>query len=100
MAVVVMESLSLGFLLLTLVVAYSMVKAIQRLFFHPLSQIPGPWYAAVSTLYEFWWDCPKSGKYFLKIEEMHEKYGTSWCSLPSSISLGTKAGVSNPINIG
>ncbi|KAH7139150.1 putative cytochrome P450 [Dendryphion nanum] len=50
-------------------------KAGYRLFLHPLSKIPGPWYAAVSSFYEFWHDCIKEGRYFVKIEEMHEKYG-------------------------
>lgn len=54
---------------------FAIFKAIQRLWFHPLAKVPGPWYAAVSTLYEFWWDGPKAGRYWVKIEEMHKKYG-------------------------
>lgn len=69
-------------------VLYAAYKIIQRLFFHPLAKVPGPWYAAVSTLYEFYWDCPRSGKYFKKIEEMHKKYGN--CLSPYTISSFTR----------
>ncbi|KAF2873642.1 putative benzoate 4-monooxygenase cytochrome P450 [Massariosphaeria phaeospora] len=69
------QSLNLVKLALYSIILYAIYKVIQRLFFHPLSRVPGPWYAAVSTLYEFWWDGPKEGKYMFKIEEMHEKYG-------------------------
>ncbi|KAF2113058.1 putative benzoate 4-monooxygenase cytochrome P450 [Lophiotrema nucula] len=51
------------------------LKAIQRLWFHPLAKVPGPWYAAISSFYEFWWDCPQAGRYWVKIEEMHKNYG-------------------------
>ena len=36
---------------ISLVVAYNVLRAIYNLFFHPLSAIPGPWYAAVSNLW-------------------------------------------------
>jgi hypothetical protein len=62
-------------LFLGVIILYVFHKAIHRLFFHPLAKVPGPWYAAISTLYEFWWDAPKSGQYMFRIEEMHKKYG-------------------------
>jgi hypothetical protein len=61
--------------LIATLVLYVLYKVVYRLFFHPLSNVPGPWYAAISTFYEFWWDAPKSGRYMFKIEEMHKKYG-------------------------
>ena len=61
--------------LIATVVFYVLYKVVYRLFFHPLSNVPGPWYAAISTFYEFWWDAPKSGQYMFRIEEMHKKYG-------------------------
>lgn len=48
---------------------------IYRLNFHPLSNIPGPKLAAVSRLYEFYYQCVKGAKYAFRIEEMHEQYG-------------------------
>ncbi|KAF2269195.1 putative cytochrome P450 [Lojkania enalia] len=62
-------------LLSTGIVLYAVFLVIYRLFFHPLSDVPGPWYAAISTFYEFWWDCLESGRYWTKIREMHQKYG-------------------------
>ena len=70
-------------LLLDAAIFYVVYKVVQRLFFHPLAKVPGPWYAAISTIYEFWWDCPKQGKYMFKIEDMHKKYGTFLIVLPA-----------------
>ncbi|KAF2190227.1 putative cytochrome P450 [Zopfia rhizophila CBS 207.26] len=59
----------------TLALCYVFVKAIYGLFFHQLSSIPGPRIAALTSWYEFWWNCPKKGRYMFKIEEMHQQYG-------------------------
>jgi hypothetical protein len=48
-----------------------------RLFFHPLSKIPGPKLAAISRLYDFYYDCIRGGKFVFKIEELHKQYGES-----------------------
>ena len=48
---------------------------VYRLFFHPLSRIPGPKIAAVSRLYDFYYDCILGGKFVFKIEELHKQYG-------------------------
>lgn len=67
---------SLG-LLAALTLVYIVFRTIYRLFFHSLSHIPGPWYAAVSSLYEFYWDCIQNGRYYHRIDEMHERYGNN-----------------------
>ena len=46
-----------------------------RLFFHPLSKIPGPKLAAISRIYDFYYDCILGGKFVFKIEELHKEYG-------------------------
>ena len=48
---------------------------IYRLFFHPLSNIPGPKLAALSRLYDFYYDCILRGKFSFKIEDLHQIYG-------------------------
>jgi hypothetical protein len=48
---------------------------VYRLFLHPLSKIPGPKLAAVSRLYDFYYDCILGGQFAFKIEELHQKYG-------------------------
>ena len=46
-----------------------------RLYFSPLSHIPGPPLAAVTILYEFYFECILGGKYGLEIQKMHDRYG-------------------------
>ncbi|KAJ5973770.1 benzoate 4-monooxygenase cytochrome P450 [Penicillium waksmanii] len=57
------------------VVAYFIARYTYRLFFHPLSKIPGPKLAAISYLPEFYHDVVRKGMYMWEIEKMHQKYG-------------------------
>ena len=59
------------------VVLYFVLQALYRLYLHPLRRIPGPKLAAVSYLYEFYWDVYKGGLFLFQIRKMHEKYGDS-----------------------
>ncbi|KAI1811309.1 cytochrome P450 [Poronia punctata] len=55
--------------------AYLVVRTVYRLYFHPLSHIPGPKIAAVSHLYELYHDAIRGGMYIWEVEKMHKKYG-------------------------
>lgn len=55
--------------------AYILAKIAYRLYFHPLSKIPGPKVTAITHLYEFYHNVVYSGKFLFKIEQMHQKYG-------------------------
>jgi hypothetical protein len=59
-------------LLLTLVASW---KIIYRLYLHPLSKIPGPKIAAVTWLYEVYFDVWCGGKFVFEIGTLHEIYG-------------------------
>ncbi|RYP24616.1 hypothetical protein DL765_000442 [Monosporascus sp. GIB2] len=59
----------------TLVIVQSICVGVYRLFFSPLSKIPGPKLAALTHWYEGYYEVWLGGKYFLRIEEMHKKYG-------------------------
>ncbi|KAK0103363.1 hypothetical protein ONS95_005389 [Cadophora gregata] len=62
-------------ILAILTLVYTIVLVINRLYFSPLSSVPGPKLAAATSLYEFYYNVVKGGKFFLKIQELHEEYG-------------------------
>lgn len=49
--------------------------AAYRLYFHPLSHIPGPKLAAATQWYEFYYDIVLKGQYMNQFLRLHEKYG-------------------------
>jgi len=54
---------------------YTIAVYVYRIYFSPLSHIPGPRLAAATSLYEFYYDAVKEGRYWARIAEMHQKYG-------------------------
>lgn len=72
---------------LALSFVYMITLGIYRVYFSPLSHIPGPKIAAATRWYELYYDSYKVGKYYFEIEKMHEKYGAQpllHCPLSSS----------------
>lgn len=80
------ESGSLHFLPLLLLasiafVAFNLLLFVYRLYFHPLSNFPGPRLAAASYWYECYHDLivgPNPGQGYKNIERLHDRYG-KWC---------------------
>ncbi|KAE9364044.1 cytochrome P450 [Stipitochalara longipes BDJ] len=62
--------------LAVLVGFYYACKVIYRLYFSPLSHIPGRRLAAVTNLYACYYDLICGGQYIWEIEKMHQQYGT------------------------
>ncbi|KAE8356843.1 cytochrome P450 [Aspergillus coremiiformis] len=56
-------------------VSYWMFQSIYRLYFHPLSKIPGPKLAAISYGYEVYYNLMKRGRFIWEVERWHEIYG-------------------------
>lgn len=56
---------------------WNLVVGLYRLYFYPLSKIPGPKLAAFTGWYETYYDVYKMGKFVFEIKRMHEKYGMS-----------------------
>ncbi|KIW82858.1 hypothetical protein Z517_02101 [Fonsecaea pedrosoi CBS 271.37] len=64
----------LGYLILGKI-AYDLVLAVYRIYFHPLRRFPGSKLAVASYWYETYHDVFKGHQYVWEIKEMHEKYG-------------------------
>jgi cytochrome b subunit of formate dehydrogenase len=48
---------------------------ISRLYFSPLSAFPGPKLAAMTSLYEFYWNVIRGGQFTLHFQDLHSRYG-------------------------
>ncbi|KAL2824429.1 cytochrome P450 [Aspergillus cavernicola] len=46
-----------------------------RLYFSPIAHFPGPRLAALTVLYEFYWEAICNGQFTFHIGELHKKYG-------------------------
>ena len=57
------------------VVVYLISLGIYRLYFSPISHIPGPKLAALTLWYEFYYDVIIGGQYTFHIQKLHEEYG-------------------------
>ena len=62
--------------ILIVLILYLSASCVYRLYFHPLSQVPGPKLAAISRLNEFYHDCVRPGQYFYEIRKYHDKHGS------------------------
>ena len=61
--------------LIPLFLLYLLSLATYRLFFSPIAHIPGPKLGALSSLYEFYYDCVLFGQFSFQIEKLHKQYG-------------------------
>lgn len=61
--------------LLTAALRYTICLVFYRLCLTPLAAFPGPFLAKTTHWYEFYHNFIRTGKYFEKIKDMHEKYG-------------------------
>ena len=62
-------------ILIAIYLSYSAWRLIYNIFFHPLADFPGPWWAGATSYAEAYYDIVKGGRYFKQIELMHAHYG-------------------------
>lgn len=55
------------------ILAATILRAIYRVYFHPLAHIPGPLLAKVSTGYAYYYNL--NARFYLQIQKLHEQYG-------------------------
>lgn len=68
--------------------AYHVLTALYNITLHPLARVPGYKLAGMSRLYQTYW-CYRKGRsmYYLKVQEMHEKFGPIVRVNPNEVSL-------------
>jgi hypothetical protein len=71
-----------------LLAAYTIYGAVWRLYFSPISHIPGPKLAALTWWYEFYYDIILGGQYVFKTVELHKKYGPIIRVNPEEVHIG------------
>ncbi|KAK8090352.1 cytochrome P450 [Apiospora hydei] len=54
---------------------YGLGLAVYRLYLCPIANFPGPKLAALSFWYEFYYDVVCGGRYWVKINALHDRYG-------------------------
>lgn len=74
--------------LIYLIFAYNVLTALYNITFHPLARVPGYKLAGMSRLYQTYW-CYRKGRsiYYLKVQEMHDKFGPIVRVNPNEVSL-------------
>ncbi|KAJ2983507.1 hypothetical protein NUW58_g6236 [Xylaria curta] len=70
-----MDFASYAWPILASLVAYALYTAIWRIYLSPIAHIPGSRLAALTRLYEMYYDAWLGGQYTFKIIELHKKYG-------------------------
>ena len=69
--------LVLAVLLLAVFIVYLVGLVVYRLYLCPIAKFPGPRLAAMTYLFEGYYDVVKKGKYTFKIRDLHTEYGQS-----------------------
>lgn len=77
-----------AYLLFGFVSLYVVQLGVRRLYFSPISHIPGPKLAALTWWYEFFYDIVLGGQYTFKIIELHQKYGPVVRINPDEVHVG------------
>lgn len=71
----------------SLSLAYVVIVAIYRLFFHPLASFPGPLWARL-TVFPSWWHT-RTGDRHIWLYSLQEKYGSEFRYRPDSVVINT-----------
>jgi hypothetical protein len=66
---------SVSIALVSILFLIFIARRVYSVYFGPLSQFPGPKFAAATLWYEFYYDVILQGRYTFKIKELHKKYG-------------------------
>ena len=74
-----------------LVLTYIVLKVVYRLTLHPLAKFPGPRLAAVTSLYNAYYDILQSGL-IKNLPDLHKKYGNIIRTQPNQLHIADLEG--------
>lgn len=81
--------------LMTLACSWLAIVVFYRLYLHPLSKFPGPKFAAVSSLYHFYYDVVAGGEMLSNLAELHKVYGPVVRYGPNSLHFSERSAYSD-----
>ena len=61
---------------------YVLTLSFHRLYMSPLARFPGPKIAALTSWYEFYYDCLRKGRFTWNVKDLHDRYGPSLFTAP------------------
>lgn len=65
---------------------YCLVLIVNRLYFHPLKNFPGPKLAACTILYRAWYQIVRDGSQLKQWNKLHQRYGDVVRIAPNQVS--------------
>lgn len=74
-------------ILVSAICAWCILRSIYRLYFHPLARIPGPRWAAITSMYGAYYDIPEKTSYTRKIMKLHDEYGPVVRIMPNHVHI-------------
>jgi hypothetical protein len=74
-----------------LALVYLITRTIYRVYFHPLSHIPGPWLAACTSLYNAYYDILGMGL-VKELPDYHARYGSVVRIQPNEVHVSNLSG--------
>ncbi|KAJ2907247.1 hypothetical protein MKZ38_006541 [Zalerion maritima] len=79
---------------------YTVGVVVYRRYFHPLAKVPGPFLPAVTGLYAWYYNVPKTGQFYKEIERLHKGHGPVVRIGPNEIHLSNPANYDKIYSIG
>ena len=68
-------------IVLTILLSYTLILFVYRLYLSPIAKFPGPKLAALTHWYEVYFDVIQNGKFIFHVQKLHARYGQLYSTL-------------------